>query len=677
MSVDLGAPVPLGEASDSGLDVLGRLQPWRDAGVLTAADTHIAATLARVCGLVDGPDAFAVVLAAGLAARAPRHGHVCLDLATVRDSLPAELEGDSGADGVELVDALPWPSDVDGWQAVVAASPLVTSRPAPLVVNGPLVYLERYLVYERQVATELLRRAAEGPSASTLGAERRAALLELLLPGVASAGQRAAAEAGSERSLAVVVGGPGTGKTRTVAALLALLLDAETTAGGPPRRVALAAPTGKAAARMGESIVELSEHVRRSGLPDAAGLADRMAAAEASTIHRLLGSRGPGGGFRHDAARPLDHDVVIVDETSMVSLPLMARLLAAVAPDARVVLVGDPGQLASVEAGSVLGDIAGPALDAAAESRPVPAGPLASCVSVLTESYRFPRSSSVGRFAAAVRRGDADVAIAVLQDPPPAPTGADIGTDTVTAATAETPEGAAVSGAVTLAWHPTGGESAAGADAIRAAAEPASRATVEWARAGDAAAALGALGRVRVLCAHRRGPYGVARWNWQFEQWLGEADVVTRGFYAGRPVLVTANDRANGLFNGDLGVVVVPPADPGEALAGAPADGPGRLVRVAFPVSAGVRLVAPARLESVETVHAMTIHKSQGSEFDEVIVVLPPAESRLATRELLYTAVTRARRRVTIVGGEKALRAAIGRRVVRASGLARRLWPAD
>jgi exodeoxyribonuclease V alpha subunit len=212
---------------------------------------------------------------------------------------------------------------------------------------------------------------------------------------------------------------------------------------------------------------------------------------------------------------------------------------------------------------------------------------------------------------------------------------------------------------VAVRWHRAGVESDEGAAAVGEAALSGARQVLEAAAAGDGEAALAALEQVRVLCAHRRGPYGVATWNWRFEQWLADDGRPVAGWYPGRPVLVTANDQLNDLANGDMGVVV------------ATADGP----RVAFTGASGVRLLGPARLDAVETVHAMTIHKSQGSEFDEVVVVLPPAESRLATRELLYTAVTRARRAVTLVGPEAALRRAVERRVVRQSGLGPRLWP--
>jgi exodeoxyribonuclease V alpha subunit len=319
----------------------------------------------------------------------------------------------------------------------------------------------------------------------------------------------------------------------------------------------------------------------------------------------------------------------------MVSLPLMAHLLDAVRPGARVVLVGDPGQLASVDAGSVLADLAGPMLagadgDAAA---PAPAGPLASCITVLTVSRRFPPGSPIDRLARAIGGGDAAGARAVL---------------------AEDGEPGAPRGSVD--WYP---QPEAAIEAVRAIVEPVVVAVADAAAAGDATGALAGLGAARVLCAHRMGSMGVERWNERIEGWLAATGRPTSGWYPGRPVIITANDYRLGLFNGDLGVVVL--------LDGRP--------MVAFPTTTDPMFVAPSRLEAAATVHAMTIHKSQGSEFDRAVVVLPPVGSRLASRELLYTAVTRARVGVTVVGSAGSLDEVVGRRTVRASGLGERLWP--
>lgn len=587
-------------------DLVDLLAPWCEAGELSAAEVHMAATLGRLGGEAR-PE---VLLAAALAARAPRYGDVCIDLRTVA----------SVASAAESTAPVAWPA-ADPWLAAVAESPLVTGTPAPLVLHGSLLYLERYHAYETAVADHLVRFAST--AAATIEADL--SLLDSLFDGSLSAEQRRAVAAAGAGGLTVLVGGPGTGKTTTVAALLATLARSLGSL-----RVALVAPTGKAAARLGEAFREAAAQ-----LPD--DIAQAIATAETSTVHRLLGTVGESSSrFRHHRQQPLPHDVVIVDETSMVSLPLMAHLLDAVRPGARVVLVGDPGQLASVDAGSVLADLAGPMLTRAggdAATGPAPAGSLAACITVLTVSRRFPPGSPIDRLARAIGGGDAAGARAVLAEGgvPGAPRGS-------------------------VDWYP---QAEAAIAAVRAIVEPVAVAVADAAAAGDAAGALAGLGAARVLCAHRRGSMGVERWNERIEGWLAAAGRPTSGWYPGRPVIITANDQRLGLFNGDLGVVVL--------LDGRP--------MVAFPTTTEPMFVAPSRLEAAATVHAMTIHKSQGSEFDRAVVVLPPIGSRLASRELLYTAVTRARVGVTVVGSAESLDEVVGRRTVRASGLGERLWP--
>ena len=589
-------------------ELVDLLAPWREAGELSAAEVHVAATLGRLAGEARAE----VLLAAALAARAPRYGDVCIDLRTVSSVAPAS----------ESAVPVDWPA-ADAWLTAIADSPLVTGAPAPLVLRGSLLYLERYHAYETAVADHLTRFA----SASAAAIEADLSLLDSLFDGSLSVEQRSAVAAAGEGGLTVLVGGPGTGKTTTVAALLATLARSLGSL-----RVALVAPTGKAAARLGEAFRDAAAQ-----LPD--DIAQAIATAETSTVHRLLGAMGESSSrFRHHRRQPLPHDVVIVDETSMVSLPLMAHLLDAVRPGARVVLVGDPGQLASVDAGSVLADHAGPMLtradgDVAASE---PAGPLASCITVLTVSRRFPPGSPIDRLARAIGSGDAAGARAVLAE------GGEGGDPTVARGSVD--------------WYP---QPEVAIEAVRAIVEPVAAAVADAAAAGDAAAALAGLGAARVLCAHRMGPMGVERWNERIEGWLAATGRPTSGWYPGRPVIITANDYRLGLFNGDLGVVVLVDGRP----------------MVAFPTTADPMFVAPARLEAAATVHAMTIHKSQGSEFDRAVVMLPPVGSRLASRELLYTAVTRARVGVTVVGSAESLDEVVGRRTVRASGLGDRLWP--
>src|SRR5215213_2712324 len=318
------------------------LRPFNEAGVLAAADVHVAARLLALAG-EDDPQ---VALAAALAVRGPRLGHVYVDLATVRDTTVVDVE-----EPVDLA-TLPWP-ETEGWRARLAASALVDG--GPLRLEGTRLYLDRYWREERQIAADLQAFAGEPPPV------REDALADGLarLFGPGDEQQRRAAGAAVRRRLAVVAGGPGTGKTTTVARIAALLAEqaVNAVAPAPPPLVALAAPTGKAAARLEEAVhdearrLDVSEPVRAALL----GL-------EASTLHRLLGRRrGSHSRFRHHRGNRLPHDVVVVDETSMVSLSLMARLVEAVRPDARLVLVGDPGQLTSIEAGAVLGDVVGPA----------------------------------------------------------------------------------------------------------------------------------------------------------------------------------------------------------------------------------------------------------------------------------------------------------------------------
>jgi exodeoxyribonuclease V alpha subunit len=532
----------------------GLLREFNEIGVLSAADVHVATRLAELVGEESEP----VRLAVALAVRGPRLGHVFVDLATIRDT--ASVESDEPVD----LSQLSWPG-VDEWLAELARSELAAlgedDAATPLRLLGTRLYLDRYWREERSVAADLKEMTAGG-------------------------------------RLEVIAGGPGTGKTTRAARLVAELVQG--TVGRAPL-IALAAPTGKAAARLQEVVYE---HV-----PAGAGL-------QAATLHRLLGWRpGSHSRFAHDRHNRLPHDVVIVDETSMVSLSLMARLVEAVRPDARLVLVGDPGQLASIEAGVVLADI-------------VAAG---HGVVVLEHVHRF--GEGIARLADAVRRGDGDAAVAALRAAP---------------------------GEIT--WLATDvNETEAGLELVRDRAVAAGVSVASAGREGAALEALAALGRFRLLCAHRRGPYGVSDWTSRVVGWLSrelpELDVEQRD-YIGRPLLVTENDYELGLYNGDTGVIV---------------EGPGDRAAAAFERGGEVLRFSPLRLGAVETVYAMTIHKSQGSQFDTAAVLLPPASSRILTRELLYTAVTRARRELVLIGSEEAVRHAIARPVARASGLAERL----
>jgi len=561
----------------------GLLRTFNEAGILESSDVLVAQRLSELAG----EDNELVRLAVAFVVRAVRGGSVCLDLATVQ-----QLAGDPD---------LPWPNPTE-WQGAVEDSMLTGDTPV-LHLDGGLLYLDRYWIEECRVAEDVLMLAAGTHSGTTPDIHR------LFPDGFGE--QRAAAEVALSRALTVLTGGPGTGKTTTVARLLALLAEQAELDGRPLPRIALAAPTGKAAARLLEAV---QEEVNNLDAIDQ----DRLPALDATTLHRLLGSRpDTSSRFRHNRDNRLPHDVIVIDETSMVSLTMMARLLEAVRPDSRLVLVGDPDQLASVEAGAVLADLVEGL--AAVDDTPI---------ARLVTSHRF--GESIGALAAAIRDGKADEALDVL-----------------------------AAGGEHIEWVDTEQPSAI----LRTILVPHALALREAAVLGDGPAALATLEEHRMLCAHRRGPYGVAYWNRQVERWLTEQTdtPLWAAWYVGRPVLVTANDYGLGLYNGDTGVAVL-------------RDG---ALRAVMSGSGGPVEFATSRLADIETMHAMTIHKSQGSQTRDVTVLLPPDDSRLLTRELLYTAVTRARDKVRLIGSADQVRAAIDRRAVRATGLSRRLQVAD
>ena len=596
------------------LGATGLLREYNLAGVLSAADVHVAARLAELAGEPDEQ----VRLAVALTVRGIREGSVCVDLTEVHRIDPV----------------LAWPDPV-AWATKVKASVLVGPG-RPLRWDLELLYLDRYWRQEDQVRADLLARETQLPP--SIDADLLHSSLDRLFS-ERDSGQRLAAEVAARRWTTVLGGGPGTGKTTTVARLLAVLHEQH----GPGLRVALAAPTGKAAARLQQAVQTVTAEFDQQDR-------ERLGTLTASTLHRLLGFRpGEGTRFKHDRDNRLPHDVVVIDETSMLSLTLMARLLEAVRPDARLVLVGDPDQLASVEAGAVLTDLVA-GLTARSLPQPQPQPPTGPPTEPPTQSHIPPTTyeaivqgagdggrhgvvvlgrtwrfdGAIAELAVAVRDGNADAALAVLRD----------GGDSLTLATTE--------------------------EQVRQDVVRAATGIREAAKHGDAVTALHHLDEHRVLCAHRVGPFGVDFWSRKIERWLAEipGDPREGEWYIGRPLLVTVNDYALGLYNGDVGVVV------------ADKDGPARAV-----FARGAELVdhAPSRLADIQTVHAMTVHRSQGSQFRRVTVVLPPADSALCTREMLYTALTRAQEHVRLVGTEAELRAAIDRPAARASGLRLRL----
>lgn len=567
-----------------------------------------------------------VAIAAAVLMRATIDGHICLAPDELEEH--AEAAGVPGLKATELRSALgahPWVGSGDG--------------ATPLVFENDQLYLRRFREAEVRLASAI-RERIEAPAMDDTLPALSTRFRQVFPPGKnkdTETDWQAVAVAATLRSrLSVITGGPGTGKTTTVARMLVMLLEQD-----PDARIALAAPTGKAATRLGEAV---QQTLGEMGVD--AAIRGKVPPA-GRTVHRLLGYRPQDDSFQHNASDPLEHDVVIIDEASMVPLLLMDTLFAAVRPDARIVLLGDHNQLASVEAGSVLADLvaASGALDRAhgaalakayetlsGATLPISAdaAPLRDAVVRLVHSHRFDDTKGIGALARAIRDGDADGAVAVLQQPD----------ESVV----------------------RGEESAQNDDWLEALAEPAS--VLFLATSPDAA--LEALSRVRVLCATNVGPAGTDSLTPRIEQMLrGRGHDVTGRFYRGRPLLITRNDYALGLFNGDIGVVWDE------------VDEDGTPVQRAFIANPGLGETAKGfplpQLPEAVTAWAMTVHKSQGSEFDTVVVVLPDTDVRTLTRELLYTAVTRAKSRVIVVGPDETLRLAVGRTARRGSGLAARL----
>ena len=574
----------------------------RAAGAVAPLDHRFAQLLARRAGVTDD----AVLAAAALAGSVGDHGHVCLSLPDARAVLTREAAAravDRDADP-----ALPALPDPAAWRTALEGATDIVRQPgdtrsSPLVLAGDALYLDRTWVHQQSLVSAIHARLTQPPPAVDPAAKDE--ILDRLFdpsePRVAL--QRLAAHRALTGRLTVIAGGPGTGKTAVVVRLLAAfshLFGAAT--------VLLVAPTGKAAARMTESIRDrleawIPEELRGGVAP------------EASTIHRALKISPKTGRPRFDADRPVDADLVVVDEASMVDLPLMARLFAAVPPQAHLVLLGDPNQLVSVEKGAVLKELT-----------TTPA--TAAVVVTLTESWRF--AAGIARMATAINDGDAAEALAALDEEPE----------------------------LTLVELPDGDRWRALTAALR---EPVVRGYRPTLEASDPTAALTALRRFRVLCAHRQGPWGVHGLGPLIEGWLRADGLIPRTdtpWYPGQAVLIGRNDHQRRLYNGDVGVLRPDPAAP---------EGP--LLAWFESTSGPPRAFAPAGLPPHETVFATTVHKAQGSEYEHVLVVLPKDSSPLLTRELLYTAVTRASHGVTVVGSAERIREAVATRTQRMSAL--------
>ncbi len=523
----------------------------------------------------------------------------------------------------------------------------VVGRPgdfAPLILDEEQrLYLYRYWAYERNLADALLALASERPTDLDTASVKDG--ISRLFPDLTGSGpdwQKIAAAAALWSRLCVISGGPGTGKTTTVVKILALLLE-QGRGGG--LRIALAAPTGKAAARLRESIRRA-----KGRLQEATAVCD-LIPDDVSTLHRLLGVLPGSSRFRHNSKNPLPYDIVVIDEASMVALPLMAKLVKSLHRNARLVLLGDRDQLASVEPGAVLGDISstgssprfslefrrylievtGCSLEEAVAAAELPV--LADSLVVLRKNYRFDSGSAIGILSQAINQGNQMAVLNALRN--------------------------ATSGEVCRRDLPTAGT-------LPSALENAVLAGFrDYLQHKDCpAASLAAFDSLRILCAVRGGSHGVFALNRAVETLLSAHHLILpdTAFYCGRPVMITVNDYALRLFNGDVGIVLPDPEQQGTLAVFFPAE------------DGGVRKISPLRLPPHETVFAMTVHKSQGSEFDRVLLVIPPTDSLVLTREILYTGITRARNSVEIWCGEDLLATAVTRRIERRSGLRNALW---
>jgi len=609
-----------------------------EKGILSALDVRFGLLILRL----SGSDDFDIFIAAALTSRAVAMGHVCMDLKEIGSQ--CLLEAENGMPELVCPAAEPWLKGLKQNRMVGKGdtfTPLVLDTEARL-------YLYRFWQDETSLAKKILSRIQMPfPEVSR---NRLKAALARLFPRDASASdylQGAAAYITATRRLCVISGGPGTGKTFTAAKILAMVSELE-----EPRnlRIHLAAPTGKAAARLKESI-----RLAKGFLP-VSDTVKAMIPEEAATLHRLLGSIPGRTDFRFCEKNPLPADLVIIDEASMIDLPLMARLFRALPESSRIVLMGDSDQLASVEAGYVLKDICGDALPSGYVKETVeeleaalglPEGTiglrkgqergLSDCIVSLQKNYRFSETSGIGRLSRSVIQGDADGVMDVL--------------------CSEKYDD--------IQW--VSGKKADEYQEILSAAVL--RGFKPCLKAKGPQEALNAMERFRILCAVNKGPFGVETINAFAEKLFQGQGLIPAGMlryglgYRGMPVLITRNHYETQLFNGDTGLIW---SDPEKGRYAVFSGTEGKL-----------RVVPISRLPEYETAFAMTVHKSQGSEFDEVFLILSDADLPLLTRELLYTGITRARHRVVLWGSEEVIRRTVSRRIQRRSGLKDALWGSE
>ncbi|MCP5169609.1 MAG: exodeoxyribonuclease V subunit alpha [Hahellaceae bacterium] len=610
--------------------VLKGAQPYRDfrhatsviAG-LQAIDFYLANDLCQALATAIDADATPTEMAllwhsVAMLSQCLRDGHSCADLRALASSLWGQArQEDSTAPGFRFPAMAPW-------CAALSVFKLSPAHEQPLVLDGERLYLRRYWQFETEVALALSQRQRR---VGQVALERRNALLQRLFPELTQANvapdwQRQAVDNALTRDFSVITGGPGTGKTTTVTKLLYALGDLHRhdpdKSLSTPWCIRMAAPTGKAAQRLVESIRNSKQALSAQGF-DAEILA--LIPEQAATVHRLLGVIPESLQFRHHETNPLHVDVLLVDEVSMVDLPLMARLLRALPPKARLILLGDADQLPSVAAGSLLAELARPRQ-----------GHDPAYLSRLVHSYRFSDEGAIGQLAKAVIQGRANAAWKIASQP------------------------ADLFGQVTLADCRTRFDDWIGQIALEH-----YRPVIE---ASDIQTAFHALSRFRLLCSHRAGTHGVEAINFRIEQHMVAQGIIhpVGPHYAGRPVMVTENHYPLGLYNGDIGLLWYHQ----------------QRLMAAFPGNEGdhengIRWLHLAQLPRIETVYAMTIHKTQGSEYENIALVLPDEDSPLLSRELLYTGITRAKKHATLWANEGVFKKCVERQVKRYSGLSERL----